>query len=470
MTVATLLAEVLDDPDNIAARRVYADALIAAGDPRGELINVQCALEDAPPGERTALMKREAALLKEHAKAWMAPYGGAIFRPEFTRGFIEHAYVNTKKFVPVAPALLAAEPITSLSMKDLSNSSATTLGKVPGLARLRKLRVTESRLGTAGTEGLFAQPLPRLKQLNFYSAGIDDGGLAHLSTAAFPQLERLNLAGARATSNGLTKLFADPNLAMLRYLHLNWVVPGQQGAGLLADHLALPNLTHLDLSSNTLTNEHLRELRRNAVIRGLRALRLEHNNLDGAGALDALEPMKRLEVLDLSTNTIGMSGIAALVQLGLPLRVLRLYQTRLTDDELRVLAKATFPLTHLDLGYASITDLSAIGASSWPLEKLELWSCKIGDAGGAALANADFTKTLRHLSLGYTGIGDAGLRELTSASWPKLETIVFRGSSFTKAGMETLTKLPALRSVRFDTESPAKSMLRPLIDRGVRID
>jgi uncharacterized protein (TIGR02996 family) len=32
------LRAVLDEPEDIAARRVYADALIAEGDPRGELI------------------------------------------------------------------------------------------------------------------------------------------------------------------------------------------------------------------------------------------------------------------------------------------------------------------------------------------------------------------------------------------------------------------------------------------------
>lgn len=61
MTDATLLQAILDDPDDIAARRVYADALIAEGSPRGELINVQCAFEDAVPTERAAEARDRAA-------------------------------------------------------------------------------------------------------------------------------------------------------------------------------------------------------------------------------------------------------------------------------------------------------------------------------------------------------------------------------------------------------------------------
>ncbi len=468
---ATLLQAILDDPDDIAARRVYADALIAAGDPRGELINVQCALEDAP--DRGPLAKRERELLQAHAKTWMAPYGGAIFRPVFRRGFLDNAFVNTKKFIPVARSLLDAEPITSLHLRDVSLSNAMTLGAVPGLARLRTLRVTESKLATKGTAALFTNPMPRLRNLNLYQAGIDDGGLGALG-AVFPQLERLNLAGTRVTYGGLETLLGDPRLAALRYLHLNWLLPGTDGSGFLAEHLAIPSLTHLDLSSSHLANDDLRHLTTNAVFRGLRGLRAEYNSLQGAGAYEALAPLSRLEVLDLSTNTTGLDGIAALVQLDAPLRVLRLYQSKVDDEQLRVLANKRFPLKRLDLGYGSITEagLTAIGAAGWPLEKLELWACKIGNVGAAALASSDFTATLRELSLGYNDLSDAGLEALAAATWPRLERIAFRGDGISAAGARALgaAEMPALRSIKFEDMKIPKAALKPLLERGVRVE
>lgn len=462
---------IIDDPDDVAARRVYADALLAEGNPRGELINVQCALEDAPLGERVPLLKRESELLKIHARVWLAPYNGAIFKPEFRRGFVETALANTKKFIPVARALLDAEPITELHLRELTVANAATLGAVPGLGRLRTLRAVESKLATKGAAALFANPLPKLRNLNLYQAGIDDGGLEHVSRV-FGQLERLNLAGTRVTRNGLARLLADPRLANLRYLHLNWLLTGGEGASFLGEHLALPNLTHLDLSSSQLRAEHVKALQRNAVVRRLRGLRLAYNDLAGAEVIDAIAPMEHLEVLDLNTTKPGVAGLAALAQLALPLRFLKLYQCEVDDDQLRALAKAPFPLRRLDLAYGSFTaaGIEAIGNAGWPLETLELWACKIGDAGLAALANADFTATLRKASLGYTGIGDDGLIALAKAPWPRLEHLVFRGDAFSKVGMAALATLPALRTVRFDLESPSKATLKPLVDRGVRID
>jgi uncharacterized protein (TIGR02996 family) len=58
----------LDNPDDLAAASAYADYLIEQGDPQGELIQVQLALEDEgrPAAERKELQKREKALLKKY--------------------------------------------------------------------------------------------------------------------------------------------------------------------------------------------------------------------------------------------------------------------------------------------------------------------------------------------------------------------------------------------------------------------
>src|SRR6516165_11926443 len=56
----------VENPDDLAAHSAYADYLSEQGDPGGELIQVQLALEDAgrPAEERKQLRKREAELLK----------------------------------------------------------------------------------------------------------------------------------------------------------------------------------------------------------------------------------------------------------------------------------------------------------------------------------------------------------------------------------------------------------------------
>ena len=86
---------ILAAPDDDAPRLVFADWLQARGDPRGELITVQCALEndELPWPERQRLQARERAVLnREHAKVLTEPLrsvrdGHYTFR----RGFAHHA-------------------------------------------------------------------------------------------------------------------------------------------------------------------------------------------------------------------------------------------------------------------------------------------------------------------------------------------------------------------------------------------
>src|SRR5262245_19761650 len=66
-----------EDPDDLAAHMAYADFLTEQGDPRGELIQVQLALEDTgrKGDERARLLRREKELLKQHARQWLGDVG-----------------------------------------------------------------------------------------------------------------------------------------------------------------------------------------------------------------------------------------------------------------------------------------------------------------------------------------------------------------------------------------------------------
>jgi uncharacterized protein (TIGR02996 family) len=66
---------IAEDPDDLASHMAYADHLVELGDPRGELIQVQLALEDEKlsAAKRKKLQAREEALLKQHARTWLGP-------------------------------------------------------------------------------------------------------------------------------------------------------------------------------------------------------------------------------------------------------------------------------------------------------------------------------------------------------------------------------------------------------------
>jgi uncharacterized protein (TIGR02996 family) len=72
-TREALEAALAAEPDDLASHMAYADFLTEQGDPRGEFIAVQLALEDptCPPGERKKLRQREKALLQNHEREWL---------------------------------------------------------------------------------------------------------------------------------------------------------------------------------------------------------------------------------------------------------------------------------------------------------------------------------------------------------------------------------------------------------------
>ena len=83
----SLLAAIHADPDDDAARSVYADWLADRGDPQGELIQLQLAHLRAAPSP--AALRRERALIKEHREAWLGPLWHVVRRTHirFERGF-----------------------------------------------------------------------------------------------------------------------------------------------------------------------------------------------------------------------------------------------------------------------------------------------------------------------------------------------------------------------------------------------
>ncbi|HEY0250674.1 MAG TPA: TIGR02996 domain-containing protein, partial [Kofleriaceae bacterium] len=75
-----LLEAVYADPASDGAREVYADHLLGEGDPRGEFIQLQ--LQRAAGRTSPAGVKREAALLKKHAKTWLGSLAKVIGLPD----------------------------------------------------------------------------------------------------------------------------------------------------------------------------------------------------------------------------------------------------------------------------------------------------------------------------------------------------------------------------------------------------
>ena len=73
MSDDAFLAEIATAPDDPAPYLIYSDALQLRGDPRGDLISIQHALETAAPEVAADLRRREATLIEENEDAWLGP-------------------------------------------------------------------------------------------------------------------------------------------------------------------------------------------------------------------------------------------------------------------------------------------------------------------------------------------------------------------------------------------------------------
>ena len=90
-----MLRAIREAPEDDTPRLVYADWLQERGDPRGELIAVQCALHGLSPADprRAKLEGREEELLDAHEARWRAelPLRRGVALGPFVRGFVGSA-------------------------------------------------------------------------------------------------------------------------------------------------------------------------------------------------------------------------------------------------------------------------------------------------------------------------------------------------------------------------------------------
>jgi serine/threonine-protein kinase len=111
-TEANLLRQIHARPDDDAPRLVYADWLAERGDPRGELIHVQCELAPMAPGNprRVRLKHREQQLLAEHRDKWLGDLPQEIAPYELERGFLAHPLALPKESSLERARLLRLSP------------------------------------------------------------------------------------------------------------------------------------------------------------------------------------------------------------------------------------------------------------------------------------------------------------------------------------------------------------------------
>jgi uncharacterized protein (TIGR02996 family) len=331
------IAADFDDP---AAHAAYADWLAEQGDPRGEFIQIQLALEDESrtAAERKRLRAREHELLLAHERVWLGPLAQFLLAPTEARLFGVRLWKRGRK--PLMPYTWRRGWLDRLQLPfDPNWSILAALQVCPNARHLHHLFVPFS-LQTA--EEVASHPLPQnifpnLRVFEFgeerdtkepvWSLEFASAGDAVLPLVrAMPKIEELYV---RARGVALRELFALPNLGNLRALQV-YHVEEPYPLAVLAANPAFARLEKLwlhpsmymaaeeriagvgaadDLSSFLPLTE-VRALFTSPYLTSLRLLQLRGSDLGDAGRAALIESamLKRLKSLDLRFGRITDRG------------------------------------------------------------------------------------------------------------------------------------------------------------------
>lgn len=284
-----LLRAVIARPEDDAPRLVLADRWMERGDPRGEFIQIQCALgrriegatgrvPDAPqvteadwgwldraaflrldPPNRAALEAREATLYRKHVKHWLEPVRPYFRTWSWRRGFLDHVTAPGAAFFDGAAALLAAHPV-AVSLEKMDRAAFDRLSRAP-LEGLRALAVPN--VEATVVDALLGENLRSLETLALGSALLGAAAVARLATESHLHgLRRLELCGVDLGDDGLRAIVSSPIFAGLRALDLRWTGITTAGLRDLVESPRLPRLTHVRILEDFFTDETVAALAR----------------------------------------------------------------------------------------------------------------------------------------------------------------------------------------------------------------
>jgi uncharacterized protein (TIGR02996 family) len=345
-------------PDELAAHSAYADFLTEEGDPRGEFIQVQLALEDPArtKAERTALKKRETALLQRHAGEWMGDVGRFLAGPwsgpnkpcnyRFARGWLDYARVSSFPDAILSALTRAPEARLLRHLEVVYDMRFHPFEYDPfyrwALDHLRKGEARDPGAQPYDALRYLAEPpgLTNLRTLKFGFSDDHPRGPSHTTMwdpfehatvallldvlAKTPRLEELYL---NTNLSRIDTLFRSPALAPLRVFQYYYGV-GTYGAtgraaaatyplGALARNKALSNITTLRFHPGRDGRVELDEfaaLLRSKNLPNLRHLQIHGTTFgdEGAERIVGSGILKRLKTLDIAYGDLTDAGAAAL--------------------------------------------------------------------------------------------------------------------------------------------------------------
>jgi uncharacterized protein (TIGR02996 family) len=447
MRESDLLAAVLAAPGDDRPRQVYADWLMERGDPRGELVALQC------QPQTPALAWRVRELLGEHERQWLDELGLRPGEGALVRGFVEELTLTEERLEQL-PDLGQQAPVRlwRLVKRTAGPPRLELLDRLPGVTEL-ELEAARGPLRGEAARQLAERPeLARLRALRLRDArGGWDLSRALSVSPHLRELRVLDLAGNQL-ERAVAHLY---QLSRLRELDLSQNQIDDDGVGVMVMWWRQPELRRLSLAHNRISHAGLRSLLRSPLGEGLLELDLSFNPLGAAGprAMGRVPRPPRLVSLDLRDCLIGDEGASWLADLPSLDGLVRLQLAGNQIGPRGALALARSPhlgsLAELDLSDNPLTDEGAAHlAQSLHLRRLQALGLRhtgLRREGVGALVCSDFAAGLVRLDLGVNRLGEPGARALSRS--PHLGRLAVLRAARSELGVKGANLLIRSRSL-----------------------
>jgi uncharacterized protein (TIGR02996 family) len=340
-----LEAAIRADPEDLVAHSALADYLQEQGDPRGEFIAVQLALEDprTPAAQRSKLEQREKQLLAAHQRAWTAT--------ALPAGVTANEDVDVT--VTFRRGQLWGLALESWDYEEEGEQAVYCLAAAPEVGWVRELRIVQEPTSHS---------------------------LGRLAGAAFaPFLRRLHVGGAenqtKAVGSGVAHLVT--TCAALEELAVHAHIGAEEAIRLFA----APMRALRDLAVCCAQHYPLDRLAKNATLTRLRTIKLFPHRLEGTDA--AYLNADGLRLLGASKHLTALADLTFKLWSGADAAADALVKTELL-----------FRLERLDLSCGNLTDVGAekiaraLKSHAHRLRFLDLTANAFTPAGAQAIRSA----------------------------------------------------------------------------------
>ncbi len=424
------LADICESPDDLDARRVFADWLMERSDPWGELIATQLQLGGMKGGEKDypELLAHSFRLQSKVAEKLIKPikkligveqidYGRVKIdeyqNARFQNGFISQIAIRPEDIHKKWSKLSKLQPIDSVEMLV---PEAIEIDKDLSSIALNWRRIKTSAEGWTTIFGVYP-----------------------IFTWDLPKLESLDLSGCDLNSD--CRLLLGDETGLEEYVEL-------LGKPMPQIKQLPKTLVELKLMGTNIQEATLQEVLALKNLKNLHTLDVSQCNLSESATFDSIKALKKLKRLYMSGikgdlgNLAGWAGLKKLECLSLP-------QTIEVAGFQKLFPKPSAKLNELHLSAAKtlLAEPAVVASAAKKLFHLNIGSTSVGDEGLAKLLDAKPVHSVVHLALNKCGLSEQGIESLVNSKLKRLVTLDVSSNKLTDASLEKLAESGLLRNV-----------------------